>query len=134
MKKLFIKYKEVISYLFFGVCTTLINIISFYFFSKTITHEVSNVLAWVVSVAFAYITNKLFVFNSKGFNIKEIISFVSARVASLLIDEGLLILMVNILGINMMISKTIISFLVIVINYVLSKFLVFAKGGNKNGK
>lgn len=130
MKDLINKYKEVISYLFFGVCTTVINFIAFYFFEKFITHEIANIFAWAISVTFAFITNKLFVFKTKGFSMKEVSGFLGARVLSLVIDEGLLILAVNVLLMNAMISKIVINFLVIAINYILSKFLIFKKKGD----
>ena len=132
LKNLIKKYSEVISYLFFGVCTTLINFIVFFIASKFIIPEISNLIAWFISVAFAFITNKIFVFKSRGFSWKEITEFLGARILSLLIDEGLLIIMINIFSANALLSKFVINFLVIAINYVLSKFIIFKKEGDIN--
>lgn len=135
IKDLWKKYSEVISYLFFGVCTTAINFIVFFIVSKAIAPEISNVIAWFISVTFAFVTNKIFVFKTKGFSWKELSGFTGARVLSLVIDEILLIVMINVFAINALISKIVINVLVIIINYLLSKFLIFTKkGDNKNGK
>ena len=126
------KYREGIFYLFFGGCTTLINIISFYLFRKIkIGLQVSNVFAWIISVLFAFITNKLYVFQSvgrdKGKTISELLSFVLFRVVSLVFDIGFMHLLVNILSVNEMISKIISNVFVIIINYVFSKLFIFKK-------
>lgn len=135
MRELFKKYYETISYLFFGVCTTAINFIVFFLLSPIMAVEIANIIAWIISVSFAFITNKLFVFKTKGFIISEVYGFVGARIASLIIDEALLILMVNVLNINALISKIVINVLVIIINYLLSKFFIFKKkGDNQHGK
>ena len=98
MKKihdLFIRYKELILYVFFGGLTTLVNFAAFKFFNVVLGEEhylVSNIIAWFVSVVFAYITNKLFVFESHTWQTKkickEVLSFFAARVFSLVIEEA----------------------------------------------
>ena len=73
IKNLFNKYKEIISYLFFGVMTTLVNFVSFWAFNKILGESlylISNVIAWVISVVFAYVTNKLWVFESKSWKFR----------------------------------------------------------------
>ncbi|MCI6189758.1 MAG: GtrA family protein [Clostridium sp.] len=125
------KYKEIIMYLVFGILTTVINIISYFLFSNVLGFNkmLSNVIAWILSVLFAYITNKLFVFKSKeyGFNKlkKEITSFFSVRVFSLLVDMFIMWLGINILNINDMVIKIISNVIVVLINYIFSKILVF---------
>ena len=128
----FHKYKEVISYLFFGGCTTLINIISYMLFrAANIDMLLSNSLAWVVSVLFAFITNKLFVFESRNVGFKktmvECIYFFICRLLSLVFDLGFMYLLVDIFSCNELLSKIISNIIVIIINYVLSKLLIFKK-------
>ena len=99
------KYKEGLLYLFFGGCTTLINIISFVIFRQfKLGVDVSNIIAWLIAVIFAFITNKLFVFDSRNTDrktvMKETISFLIARVISLGIDTGLLHLMIDFMKIH----------------------------------
>ena len=132
IKELFFKYKEIISYLFFGGCTTIVNFVSYYIPARIfgIDEIVSNVIAWCVSVLFAYITNKIFVFSSKTENIKQTIkefaSFVFARLfTGALCDVGLFALMIHILNINDIVSKITTQVLVVVLNYVLSKLVIF---------
>ena len=126
------KYREVLLYLFFGGCTTLVNIISFFLLRQlSIEVYISNVIAWFVSVLFAYITNKLFVFESKGKNkkenIKELVSFFGFRVLSLIFDMGAMYLLLQVLNVNEMISKILANILVIILNYIFSKLFIFKK-------
>lgn len=131
MKELFIKYKELIMYLIFGVLTTLVNIIVYYVSTKIflINYQISNVLAWILSVTFAFITNKLYVFESKTNDklLKETISFYSLRLFSLGIDILIMYIMVSILNINDMISKIVSNVVIIIINYITSKLITFRK-------
>ena len=114
--------REVISYLIFGVLTTVVNFV-FYI--------TSNVIAWVFAVVFAYITNKLFVFESKSWEpalvFKEVISFGAARIISLLFETGFLALTVEIIGVPELIAKVIAAVFVVIINYVASKLFIFKK-------
>lgn len=133
VKQLWIKYKEVINYLMFGVLTTLVNYVSYIIFTRVFSVDmfVSNLVAWFLSVVFAFITNKLIVFESKEFTpkviVKEGVSFMIARVFSLLLDMLILYLMADLLGMNDLIVKIISNVIVIIVNYVLSKFLIFKK-------
>ena len=125
--------KETIMYLIFGVFTTAVDYVSalilFHFTEKEI---LSNTIAWVIAVLFAYITNKLFVFESKSFDksvlTKEIHSFVGSRVATL-IGSTLIIGLCNIIHLHFAISKLASSFFAIVGNYILSKLFVFKNKG-----
>lgn len=124
--------KELISYGIFGVLTTIINIVVFFLLDKLlIPYTISTVIAWFISVLFAFYTNKKYVFksneNSTQAISKEIITFYSSRILSLLIDLGLMSLLINLLGINHLISKLLSNIVVIVINYILSKFFIFKK-------
>ena len=134
IKELYTKYKEGINYLFFGGCTTVVNFITYAIVARVcgVDEVVSNIIAWVVSVLFAYITNKLFVFESKtkGLNavLKEMGAFVLARVFSgITCDVGTFALMVKVFQINDVFSKIVTQIMVIIVNYVLSKMVVFKK-------
>ena len=124
----FNKCYEVLSYLFFGGCTTLVNILTFggLRLLKLGVYS-SNVIAWIVSVLFAFITNRLFVFESKGKVLKEMISFFGFRLLSLVFDMGIMYLFVDVLNFNDMVSKIIANIFVIIINYVFSKIFIFKK-------
>ena len=129
--------KETISYLIFGVLTTIINIVVFWFaerelafiMSEDAASLVGNVIAWVISVAFAFVTNKLFVFESKSMAFKvvmaELTGFVIARLLSLAFDEGFMFVAIVLLGMNSLLEKIISNVFVVIINYVLSKFFIF---------
>lgn len=132
IKELIKKYKEIIMYLIFGVLTTLVNIVSFYIMDKcNINLYVNNTIAWILSVLFAYITNKLFVFESKSLEpkvvIKEGLSFLSFRLISYFMDMLCIFIMVDIFSINKMISKIVGNVIVIVANYIFSKLFIFRK-------
>lgn len=130
---LYNKHKEVILYLIFGVLTTVINIIVFWLCNDLlqVEYKISNVLAWILAVAFAFVTNKLIVFESKNKSkeetTKEAISFIVARLITLAVDMVLMIVMIDILNINSLIAKVAANVVVIVINYIFSKFIVFRK-------
>ena len=123
------KSREVLSYLFFGVCTTFVNIFTFWILRMfLVSLLISNMIAWILSVLFAFITNKVFVFESKGKNVfQEGISFFGFRLFSLVMDMGLMYLLVEVLSSNEMLSKVITNVFVIVINYVFSKLFIFKK-------
>lgn len=133
LKELIHKYEELIKYLIIGVLTTAINYVVFVILVKAIKIDmhVSNIIAWIVSVIFAYFTNKLFVFESKSFKLnvigKEILSFGAARILSLLLEELILYIFVDLLNMNQLIIKLIANVIVIIINYILSKFIIFKK-------
>ena len=134
---MFNKFKELFLYGIFGVLTTLINIFSYYVFCDIfcVNYVISNIIAWILSVSFAFITNKIFVFNSRDFEIKnfikEIISFFSSRIFTGLLDMGILFFGVTILGIEDMIVKVFSNVIVIILNFVLSKLFVFKKSTKK---
>ena len=126
------KAKEVLWYGFFGVLTTLINIVSFYFLDKAgMDVYIANLLAWVLSVLFAFVTNKLFVFHSKSMQfsvfLKEMISFFFFRLLSLGIEMGGMFICLNFLSMGKMISKIFMNVIVIIANYIFSKLFVLKK-------
>ena len=111
----FNKGYQVLSYLFFGGCTTLVNILSFWVLRLLkISVYTSNVIAWILSVLFAFITNKLFVFESKGNALKEGISFFIFRLISLAFDMGIMYLLIDVFNWNDLLSKVISNVFVII--------------------
>ena len=132
IKGLYYNYKEVINYLVFGGLATLVNFVSYFIFARVIGIDevISSGLSWVCAVIFAYITNKIFVFESKTTNKKELIkecaSFFLARIFSgITCDVGTFALMVKVFNINDIFSKIVTQVMVVIVNYVFSKFIVF---------
>ena len=136
IKSLLDKYREQIVYLVFGVLTTVVNYLATWLFYGLLgIHElVSNVLAWAVAVAFAFVTNKLLVFNSNaggGRLLYEIATFVGARVLTLGIEELMIYLGVTVWGINLYLVKLAAAVIVVITNYILSKLVIFKKNEEK---
>ena len=133
IKSLIQKYWDVITYLIFGVLTTVVNYLVYLpvYNLLGLSAAVSNAIAWVVAVAFAYLTNKPYVFKSHDWSAKTVIpeltKFVSCRVASGLMETLILLITVDILHWNGNIWKLVTSVLVVILNYFGSKLLVFKK-------
>lgn len=127
------KYWDIFSYLFFGVLTTVVNYVVYLPLHNLLElpASVSNAAAWVVAVAFAYLTNKPFVFRSHDWSrqvvLPELAKFVGCRVGSGLAETLILMVAVDLLHWDGNIWKLITSVLVVVLNYVGSKLLVFRK-------
>lgn len=129
------KYREIINYVIVGGLSTVVSMALFYGSTWTFLDgndafelQVANVLSWVGAVVFAYVTNRIFVFESKNPNIlKEMATFISSRVLTLLLDMGTMWLLSTILNINYNFSKIVAMVLVTVGNYVISKVFVFKK-------
>ena len=133
LKPLFLKYYDVITYLIFGVLTTAVNYLVYlpcYNLWGFIASQ-SNLISWVVAVAFAFLTNKPFVFRSHNWSPKvvlpELISFVGTRIGSGGLETLIIFLAVDLAGMNGNLWKLITSVLVVVLNYIGSKLLVFRK-------
>lgn len=135
IKKIYIKYKEIINYLIVGMLTTLVSLLTYYVCTtlfldpqKPFELQIANIISWILSVTFAYFTNRKYVFESKNKNkIKEGFKFFSSRIATLLLDMFIMWLCVTVLLFNDKLIKIISQILIIISNYVLSKFLVFKK-------
>lgn len=137
VKKLYKKYKEIINYLIIGFLTTIVSLLSFYLVrlliftnDSQLDIQISNIISWIFAVLFAFITNKKYVFESKsqGTNkLKEMIKFYLSRVTTLLIDMGTMWILTSTLHINDKISKIIVQFIIVILNYVFSKLFVFKK-------
>ena len=127
------KYKEVLLYILFGVLTTLVNFFSYFLFYNIlfIKNVPATIISWFLSVVFAYITNKLFVFESRSFNTKvvfrEAITFFSARAFTGVLDVAIMFVTVDLLLLNSTICKLASNILVILLNYILSKLWIFKK-------
>lgn len=129
------KYKEALLYLFFGVCTTLVNLVTKWILlltvidsSNAIQLQAAIIISWIVSVLFAYVTNRKYVFESKSKSIfKEISSFFGSRVLTLILEMVIMYIFVTALNFNVYLFTIISQVLVIVLNYVFSKLFVFKK-------
>lgn len=131
--KLFLKYKEVVLYLVFGGLTTLINIVVYAVCARWLGLDTlqANASALTISILFAYITNKLFVFESKTDTMKEVFreffSFIACRLGTGALDMVFMFVSVDILGFYDVAMKVLSNIIVIVLNYVFSKLVIFAK-------
>ncbi len=136
MKELYIiskKYKELITYIFVGVLTTIVNLVIYYIFTRICNFSpyTSNIIAWIVAVLFAFFSNKFIVFKSidKRFKtiFKEGISFTSMRILSLGLEMITLYILISIFSWNDMVVKLIAQIIVTVSNYIFSKLFIFKK-------
>lgn len=133
MKKLISKHWGILSYLFFGGLTTVVNYIVYIpcYNWLSISATVSNAIAWVAAVVFAFLTNKPFVFKSHDWSFQvvgpELGKFVSSRVASGVLETVILLITVDLLGWNGTWMKIITSIFVVILNYISSKLVVFRK-------
>ena len=130
MKNIIQKNKGIIMYLVFGVLTTVVNIVVYYIFSNLLhmNYLFSNAMAWFLSVLFAYVTNRKYVFDSKNNQIiKEAISFFGSRLATGIMDMVLMWFLVNFNIVNDVVAKVVVNVIVVILNYILSKLVVFKK-------
>lgn len=133
LRQLFQKYQDVLAYLVFGGLTTVINIVVFYL-TATLwgwNYQVGNAMAWFVSVLFAYLTNRVWVFHSHFTTMsaltKEVVSFFSVRAATLVMDAGIMWIGVSLLQQNEILTKLVDQVVVVLANYFFSKWFVFRK-------
>ena len=124
---------ELISYAIFGVATTVVSMVVYGVCNSAFEmhYLISNIISWVIAVAFAYITNKMFVFKTRGMGFaqlkREITLFVSARLASLGIEELGLFILIGLIGWGEILAKLVMQVVVIVLNYIFSKLVIFKK-------
>lgn len=136
IKKLYAS--SVVRYVFFGGCTTLVNLISFYVLRKLrVGLNIANVISIILAILFAYVVNSRFVFQDKcetlADHIRPFCKFINARLMTMVIEVGGVWLLVAKLGMNDMVGKFATQFIVLILNYVFSKFFVFTTG-KKNFK
>lgn len=144
LKDLFIKYKEIILYVIFGALTTAVSFVSYAVCTKLLHFQsdiagiaLSNVISWVCAVLFAFVTNKIWVFESRAGDVKTVLNelwkFVASRLATGVLEWFGVPLLVylglnqRIFGIDGMLSKLIVSVAVVILNYIFSKIFVFKK-------
>ncbi len=135
IKALYLKYEEIINYLFVGVANTIVSWGAWFACAYTILdaqivwqNTVLSVISWVVGVIFGYFMNRIFVFKSKEPNmLKEFLQFSGGRVSTWVLDAVMMVLMVNVMHINEAFSKIFVSVLVMIGNYIISKLFVFKK-------
>lgn len=131
LKEIYLKYEEVINYLIFGFLTTIVNIAVYYIFYEIMRmgNISSNIIAWILSVLFAYLTNKIWVFKSYKKTLKKIIieifSFFSCRFVTGFLDTILMYITIEILNFEAIKMKILINIIVIILNYISSKYLIF---------
>ena len=127
------KYKEVLLYLFFGGMTTVISIGSYSYCDVGLHIDplVANIISWILAVLFAYVTNKIWVFSAQTYGIGELflemIHFFGGRLFTLVLEEEILFIFINKLHFNSILVKIAAQFMVLVLNYMISKLLVFRK-------
>ena len=133
LKKLIKKYRAFIAYGIFGVLTTIVNIVVYHIcYAKLgVGNTLSNIFAWIIAVAFAYLTNKVWVFDSKSWkwNVlrREVPAFVGCRLATGVMDLMIMFICVDVLKWHAMLMKMLSNVLVILLNYVFSKLVIFKK-------
>ena len=138
VKKIINKNGEIIRYIIVGGLTTFASLLSYYICiwlflnpDNGIQLQIANIISWILSVTFAYFANRKYVFKSNGKVIEEAVGFYGARILTLLIDMFSMFLMVTLFHINDKITKIIVQFIILVLNYIFSKYLVF---NDKNKK
>ena len=133
LQSFFYRFREPLLYLFFGGISFLLNIVLYWIFAHLlyINPLIANIISWILCVAFAYITNRAWVFSNKAIGVKGIVretmSFVAGRLATLGMEELILYLGIMVLGINDIAVKISAQILVVICNYVISKWFVFKK-------
>ena len=127
------KHKSFIAYGVFGVFTTIVNIVTYNicYNNLGISNTLSNIAAWILAVTFAYLTNKVWVFDSKSWKWevlrREVPAFISCRLATGVLDIVIMFICVDIMGLHALLMKVISNVLVIILNYVFSKLVIFKK-------
>lgn len=137
IKKLYNKYKEIVNYLIIGVLTTVVSLVSFYLVrifvftnDSQFDIQLANVISWILAVLFAFVTNKKYVFESKSTGYQkflEMIKFYVSRLTTLGVEMFVMWLLTSPLKVDDMISKIIVQFIIVILNYVFSKLFVFKK-------
>lgn len=134
------KHKKALLYVFFGILTTLVSIGSFaFFYNLGLNEHFANIVSWVLAVAFAFWTNRTWVFSgarsqgteSKGSFFKEILGFFSGRVLTLGIEEVLLLIFISFFGLPAVFVKVSAQVIVLVLNYFVSKLVFHQKGSSE---
>lgn len=127
------KHEEGMNYLFWGGVAFVLSMVLFHIFANImhLYEQIANILSWIICVIFTYVTNKIFVFKSRTKGLKRILKefkdFVVARILTLVMENIILFVMIDLMTINNMIAKLVGQFVVIVSNYIFSKLWIFKK-------
>ena len=129
------KYGEIVRYLIVGILTTVVSLGTYYGCVFTFLNpenalqlQLANVLSWIIAVTFAYVTSRIYVFQSKQENIlREMAAFYSSRLLTLFMDMAIMFIMVTLCRVNDKLAKLVVQVVVTVANYVFSKILVFRR-------
>ncbi|MCI8388850.1 MAG: GtrA family protein [Clostridiales bacterium] len=138
IKELFIKYRELISYVFFGGLTTLVNWGVYFIFNDVVNihYQAAQWIAWVAAVIFAFVVNKRYVFNDNDMTkqglARQTLEFFGVRLISNGVESLLLALMVETMHMSSNISKIIVSVITVILNYFASKLWIFRKKNVNN--
>ncbi len=133
LKDFYSRYKGIIKYVIFGTVTTVLNVVTYHLLYSIFKapNTLAVVIAWIISVAFAFVTNKLFVFESKSWDKKvakkQALDFLVCRILTGILEVALMFLLVDILRLNGTVMKLITNVIVIILNYIASKFVIFKK-------
>ncbi len=133
--EIYYKNPEIWNYLIVGLLTTVVSLVTYFIATRTILNpekelelQIANIISWIFAVAFAYVTNRIFVFKSKNKNIfGELSKFIGSRIASLIMDMLIMLVIVSIMGLSDIVGKVFSQIVVTIANYILSKLLVFTK-------
>lgn len=142
IKSLYDKYEEIINYLVVGVLTTIVSYAVYLIAANIIFPaksaldiQLSNIISWICAVLFAYYANKKYVFksNKRGKEkLFEMLNFFESRILTLLVDMGMMYIMVTLNGINDALAKLVVQVVITILNYLLSKILVFSRKNKNN--
>lgn len=131
LRPLVLRYQQAINYVLFGGMTTAVNLAIYYPLKLVISYLVANVIAWIGSVIFAFFVNKAFVFEDNRWDARALLyqggSFAAARLLSLVLEEIILIVFAEWLAMGTNLVKILAQIVVIVVNFVASKFIIFKK-------
>ena len=135
MKKIYIKYQEIINYVIVGILTTIVSLGMYYCVTiiflnplNPIQLQIANIISWISAVTFAYFANRIIVFRSRNKKIlHEILRFYAARIGTLIMDMSIMLVFVSFIGINDIIAKLLGQIIITIMNYILAKLYVFKK-------
>ena len=132
-KPIYIKYREMLLYLFFGGLSFVVSIATYALFNIELRFNelIANIFSWIITVMFVFLTNRVWVFQTptKGKTefVKQMLAFYSGRVVTLIIEEVILLIFITLLGFNSMFVKIVAQIVVILLNYIISKLFIFKK-------
>lgn len=132
-KPFYEKHKDIVLYIFFGGLTTVVSFVTFWFFVDVVNlHElIANTFSWIFAVAFAFFTNRIWVFNSPTKTVKDfliqMVLFYGGRLLSFAVEMGIIYIFITLLGYNDLVVKLSATIIVLILNYIISKVIVFRK-------